>query len=276
MSLSVRLNIFSGRSDPVFHLPEEEAKGIIDSAVKYARDAKPVTRGLGYKGFTLLPSHPDSAFNELFKEAAPEYADSGLPVIGVPELEERLVRYAIERLTLPHAVIREIIEGFKRPPWDLLAPASGCPKVEAENPPAYDPAWWNNNQVRLTQNNCYNYANNQATNTFAQPGRASGVPMAGMSCAGVQPSATADGLVAHNNFSDETPGWYVALVIWPGMDFHWYRQDSNGCWSHKPGSTPVINTDNSGNTITDPATCDRGNYTSFCTYMITNSGVNIA
>lgn len=56
----------------------------------------------------------------------------------------------------------------------------------------------------------------------------------------------------------------VALVIWPGVDYHWYRLDKDGKWSHKPGRTPATNLDNSGNLINDPRTADRGNYTEFC------------
>ena len=37
----------------------------------------------------------------------------------------------------------------------------------------YNPQFWNNSSsVRI--NNCYNYASNSRTNTFAQPGRANG------------------------------------------------------------------------------------------------------
>ncbi len=64
----------------------------------------------------------------------------------------------------------------------------------------------------------------------------------------------------------------MALVIWPGVDFHWYRKGRNGSWSHKPGSTAVTNLDNSGNFITDPRTADRGGYTSFCTFMTVMHG----
>src|SRR5205085_1582186 len=102
------------------------------------------------------------------------------------------------------------------------------------------------------------------------PGRATGHPITALSCPGVQPSAVSDGLVACPNFTAPLAagkGWYVALVIWPGRDYHWYRQDKVGCWSHKPGRTPAINTDNSGHAITNPQTCDRGNYTAFCTFM---------
>ena len=61
--------------------------------------------------------------------------------------------------------------------------------------------------------------------------------------------------------------WVVALVYaTDGTDYHWYRRNDDGTWSHKPGSTPVINWDASGNTITDPATCDRGIYDGFLGY----------
>ena len=56
----------------------------------------------------------------------------------------------------------------------------------------------------------------------------------------------------------------VALVVAPGLDFHWYRLDDNGKWSHKPGNTKATNLDNLGNIIDDPRTADRGPYTQFC------------
>ncbi len=62
------------------------------------------------------------------------------------------------------------------------------------------------------------------------------------------------------------------LVIWPGVDFHWYRKGRNGYWSHKPGGTPATNIDNSGHFIPDPRTADRGGYTDFCTFMVVMHG----
>ena len=65
-------------------------------------------------------------------------------------------------------------------------------------------------------------------------------------------------------------GQIVALVVAeePGFkDYHWYRRDSNGMWSHKPGSTPARNTDNSGLLISSPETCDRRPYRIFCGYF---------
>jgi hypothetical protein len=64
----------------------------------------------------------------------------------------------------------------------------------------------------------------------------------------------------------------VALVIWPGVDFHWYRKGRNKYWSHKMGGSPASNLDNAGNAIPDPRTADRGSYTEFCTFMIVRHG----
>ncbi|MBV9102244.1 MAG: hypothetical protein JO060_01570 [Candidatus Eremiobacteraeota bacterium] len=63
----------------------------------------------------------------------------------------------------------------------------------------------------------------------------------------------------------------------PGYDFHWYRRDRDGTWSHKPGGTEARNVDNSGHIITDPRTADRGPYTQFCgCYCVCAGKVHIA
>jgi hypothetical protein len=152
-----------------------------------------------------------------------------------------------------------------------------CPVCHAADAPVYNPAFWNT-PARQPHNNCYNYANDQATNTFAQPGRATGHMYTALTCPSVQAGAVSDGLHPCPNFTAPLAaghGWYVALVIWPGVDYHWYRQDKVGCWSHKPGGTAARNTDNSGHAIADPQHCDRGSYTSFCTYMVTTRKVRI-
>src|SRR5262249_10256551 len=116
-------------------------------------------------------------------------------------------------------------------------------------------------------NNCYNYANNKVTNTFAQPGRGSGSMFATLTGQDVGAAAVRDGLesLASAGAPQETPidGHFVALVIWPGQDYHWYRLDDATQWSHKPGHTPARDYDNSYKPITDPTMCDRGPYTDF-------------
>jgi len=136
--------------------------------------------------------------------------------------------------------------------------------------PKYEPNIWNSDQNVQWNNNCYNYGCDIQTNTFAQPGRAHGIILpwpSGMNCRDVTAGAVADGLSPVN--CDDGCGCnecrhQVALVIWPGVDYHWYRKDRDGKWTHKMGGTPATNVDSSGNPITDPRTADRGNYTVFC------------
>jgi RHS repeat-associated protein len=54
-------------------------------------------------------------------------------------------------------------------------------------------------------------------------------------------------------------------------DYHWYRQDSNGEWSHKMPFSTAKNVDNSSNKITDPENCDRGQYGYFGGFFITGN-----
>lgn len=46
-------------------------------------------------------------------------------------------------------------------------------------------------------------------------------------------------------------------MIHNGVDYHWYRQNSNGTWSHKTGDQKVTNLDASDGLIYDPETADR-------------------
>ncbi|KRD32054.1 hypothetical protein ASE35_13950 [Lysobacter sp. Root916] len=137
--------------------------------------------------------------------------------------------------------------------------------VMAPGYPMYEPSSWNGGSI--TMNNCYNYANNKRTNTFAQPGRASGQTAIGMSCAVVHAAAVRDGLEPIADPYDPSYKTAVALVVAPGEDYHWYRRDAYGTWSHKPGQTAATNLDNSGSPINDPQYADRGPYTDFCGYF---------
>ena len=67
-----------------------------------------------------------------------------------------------------------------------------------------------------------------------------------------------------------------AMVADPGNTFHFYRQNKDGTWSHKPGTLPVTNVDADNLKIYTPFTANRDytkpgdkdpiNYTSFCGY----------
>ena len=67
-----------------------------------------------------------------------------------------------------------------------------------------------------------------------------------------------------------------AMVVDPGNTFHFYRQNYDGTWSHKPGTLPVTDLDADKNKIYTPYTANRDytrpgetdpiNYTNFCGY----------
>ena len=62
--------------------------------------------------------------------------------------------------------------------------------------------------------------------------------------------------------------WKVALCFGSG-DYHWYRLNDDGTWSHKQGRSSVCKGDNNGEIITNPETCNRGSYKTFVGfYMI--------
>lgn len=56
------------------------------------------------------------------------------------------------------------------------------------------------------------------------------------------------------------PGMYKIAFVYSNDDFHYYRQNPDGTWSHKRGGHPVKNYDESDNIIIDPQNCDRGPY----------------
>ena len=92
----------------------------------------------------------------------------------------------------------------------------------------------------------------------------------------VQLGAELDGLLrveAPTQCLPEPNGNLIALVIWPGNDYHFYRLDENGMFSHKPGRTEVRNVDNSEQIITDPRIADRGPYSVFQCFMDTEPDV---
>lgn len=143
----------------------------------------------------------------------------------------------------------------------------------------YNPSIW---QGATMSNNCYGYAlNNQVhpgTNTVwykQQPGEYSKTNDYPFTKEILKNAVTQDFALYNIDFGTKLifkeVGKYsvvpegtckVALVSYSG-DYHWYRQDSDGYWSHKPGTTAVRRTDNSGDLILDPETCDRGSYTNF-------------
>lgn len=139
----------------------------------------------------------------------------------------------------------------------------------------YDPDIWNIFEVKWNTN-CYAYAlNNQIYPdsggfSFLQPGELAGLVLSDVPLTTdnvisyVQADAAAQGFMfaaIDKNDCCPTGSYKVALVIDDGSDYHWYRQNPDGTWSHKLGENPVANLDASGSVITNPETADN-NYSS--------------
>jgi hypothetical protein len=292
MALRITVDLFSGRPNRVILLDDNAALEVLERLQPTARlkgdeAEEPPESILGYRGVLVeqvgeqmkgLPQRFRVVDGKLFgRRLAHRPADlqvedficgSSGPLRLVP-LEQQVRSRLLERIEQ-----RREIDWRKWPPRKERWPV----RVRCRCAPLYEPDWWNDaaaGGARQYSNNCYNYATNYRTDTFAQPGLASGqmYPLP-ISCAGVRPAAVRDDLIdspaADNRCPDE--GHLVALVVGPGFDFHWYRKGRNGLWTHKPGSTPVTNLDNSGALITDPRSADRDGYTDFCTFMTVMHG----
>jgi hypothetical protein len=95
-----------------------------------------------------------------------------------------------------------------------------------------------------SSNNCYNFACDIRNNQFAQPGVVGNRYPAGFTCGEFEVAAIADGLVAGVQLDQPctcyTNGHIVALFV-SSDDFHWYRLETDGTWSHKRGQRPATN-----------------------------------
>jgi hypothetical protein len=75
-------------------------------------------------------------------------------------------------------------------------------------------------------------------------------------------------------YIDEEVCWKVAFCYDDSCDYHWYRQNFNGTWSHKIGTKPVKNIDEDDNIISNPEKCNRGVYKNFVGYYIIKRIIN--
>jgi len=154
-----------------------------------------------------------------------------------------------------------------------IDPILGCVMDDGRD---FNPDFWSDGRDTELSNNCYSYATNKYTPSggrfsMPQPGTGAGLPALTQdetTCQGVTTRAIADGLSIINCDSNcSSNSRKIALVVDPGVDYHWYREHGDGTWSHKPGSGLVKNFDASGQTISDPRTANRD-------YSFTPSGLN--
>jgi hypothetical protein len=287
MTLRITIDIFSGRPNPVIELDGSEAREALSrlQPVRELEKGEPVLPAeptLGYRGMILEQiGERSETLPEVFRLANGDLFGPGLAHKAQDENFEDFVYGSTGLITRldPGQDLADLIRNEKDRFLEVRAkytvrPGRWPKRQVCKCGPHYEPAWWNDAGLKQWNNNCYNYATNYRTDTFAQPGNAAGAIYTSLSCAAVTPAAVADDLIDAPGADNECPeeGHLVALVIWPGVDFHWYRKGRNGRWTHKPGSTPATNRDNSGALIPDPRTADRGAYTDFCTFMVVRQG----
>ncbi len=302
--LKVEVDIFSGRPNPVWIITDgDEAKELL-GAVAESRDAvaKPGTGfgGLGFREIRLsLIGDDEPRQRNLAREFAVGSTAAGDVKTSIAlarrvldgmlrHRDVRLVQHELTPLDKSiHQFILEQLERLDRSPKPQPPPSPSssplrttvhdakCDKCEYEVS-QYNPGFWNVASVQ-PHNNCYNYARNWRTDTFAQPGRAHGAGTSTMKCANVTTAAMADGLKKRCDCLpvSEWPRRMMALVIAPNYDYHWYREQRGGFWGHKPGQTAARNVDNNNVLVVNPETAARGPYTDFCGYFYAGKSVVI-
>lgn len=157
--------------------------------------------------------------------------------------------------------------------------------------PDYNPSKYNKHAGLKNSQNCFAYAfhhtylpkhctKDSCNASFHQPGIKSGHPrwseVNGKRCPDLLGRLLGDvPSIRLSTFTKRCPKKMTkaAVVTDENEDYHFYRQDSNGYWSHKPGSTDVTNKDADGRFIYDPALASRFypktglDYKNFCGYF---------
>jgi hypothetical protein len=305
--LRIEIDLFSGRPNPVWIMTDaKETERLLGSIAE--QSGVTARQGVGYSGLGFREIRIDVLGDDepRFKRLPPQFAIGSTAVknfkasaaVARRVIESMPTRSGVQllehALTPPSARLRDgVLERFQRFLDLRVKPARPKPAPRPSNPlrttihdekctkceyevSQFNPAFWNTPTVQ-PYNNCYNYARNWRTNTFAQPGRAHGAQTSTMACNTVTTAAMADGLVKRCTCLpiSEWPRRLMALVIDPGWDYHWYRHQRGGFWGHKPGGTAARNVDNSSVIITNPETCNRGGYTDFCGYFYAGRSVVI-
>lgn len=155
---------------------------------------------------------------------------------------------------------------------------------------------YNKDKAVKNSHNCYSYAMGVVDKTkvkncrmsnncvTAQPGRRSKYNISkkeSQSCSDIISRTMGDIRGTElTTFSEKCPQGFrkVAAVVDKNRDYHWYRQDNNGMWSHKPGTRAVTDVDAFGAKIYNPELAGRNypseyegdvglNYKDFCSYM---------
>jgi hypothetical protein len=305
--MRVTLNMFSGRPNPSWQLNRAQASELVERVkAEGAQTAPDEPPRLGFRGFTVAVDLEDVGFRPAVAtrfvvpppaaapaqpmktrarregRAAAQTEEQHAPAVALAEWMLNTAPPTVDDQVLQaaNAAIREPPVRPKAQAMRMEAGGGGAGTAPDLSSPRCDPfltpiriAFWDNPAVRF-RNNCYNYATNYASNTLAQPGRRSGHIYSAFESDKIVAAVQSDGYLA----ACEGHVRVVALGIWPGFDFHWWRLHPGGFWAHKVGTSPVFQEDNLGRVLGNgltPANCDRGPYTEFCGFFFAPLGIEV-
>ena len=152
--------------------------------------------------------------------------------------------------------------------------------------PTYNPNYWNNNKNIKNNNNCYSYSVNNKNHQFGKPqpgyfARFNHIQNNQYKCAYFFKRILNDiPSVYLTSFKQKCKkGFHKAFFAIDSNknehDYHFYRQDTNQLWSHKPGTTNVINYDADYKIIKNPLKANRNysayNYDKPCFFFCVNN-----
>jgi len=150
----------------------------------------------------------------------------------------------------------------------------------------YQPEKWNIPGIQ-DSHNCYSYAMGKPIKKLRskpQPGYASGythIPNSQYECKYFLERLRKDAPTSYVEKFDNKclPGFYkVFMALDKENDYHWYAQNSDGNWSHKPGLGEVTNLDASKQKIKNPQLANRNysylNYNTGCFFACVNSDLS--
>lgn len=160
--------------------------------------------------------------------------------------------------------------------------------------PEYNPDTFNAPGM-VEYNNCNAYAFNDPRSNRTkkpQPGELAGLPPLDPSeytCRNLRERIALDhpGVIFTQDIKDPCPCGYYRVFLGldrenPNPDYHFWRQDRVGTWSHKPGARNATQNDDRGRPITiDPRTADRNyenddgtgyNYNTDCGFICVPGG----